>query len=349
MGRLEVRNSNKGQWGTVCDDQFDKNEAEVVCRMLGFQNTEYAVNISSSMYGKGIGPIHLDDLKCAGNETDLLQCNPNTWGANNCDHEEDVGVNCQTPIRLAGGTTAHSGQVEIQNSGGWQTFCYDTFDENTGNVICRMLGFSTGNAEIKSTNGLQNVDDLFAKQLSCNGTENDLTQCKWLEHSCANNQIVEINCRTNIRLKEGPHNQSGRVEVYFENRWGTLCDELFDDNAASVICRMLGYNPKFAKGYGRTRYGGGVGDITIEKLRCSGAETDISECKSNQWGSHTLCNRNETASVKCATELRLADGPTSFSGRLEIKSSGVWKTICDKYFNFDAARVVCKMLGFERG
>ncbi|XP_053388862.1 uncharacterized protein LOC128551929 [Mercenaria mercenaria] len=349
MGRLEVRNSNKGQWGTVCDDQFDKKEAAVVCRMLGFRNTKYAVNISSSKYGKGIGPIHLDDLKCAGNETDILQCEPNTWGASNCDHEEDVGVNCQTPLRLAGGATAHSGRLEIQNNASWQTYCYDNFDEKTGNVICRMLGFSTGNVEIKSTNGLENADDLFAKQLSCNGTENDLTQCKWLEHSCTNKTIVEINCRTNIRLKDGPHNQSGRVEVYFEDRWGTLCDEFFDDNAASVICRMLGYNPKFAKGYGRSRYGGGVGDIIVDSLRCSGSETDISECKSKQWGSHTLCNRNETASVKCATQLRLADGPTSFSGRLEIKSSGVWNTICDEDFNLNAARIVCKMLGFERG
>ncbi|XP_060606305.1 uncharacterized protein LOC132758628 [Ruditapes philippinarum] len=351
-GRLEVRNGSTGPWGTVCDDEFDRTDAAVVCRMLGFRNTQYAVNVSSKVYGPGLGNIFLDDLKCAGNESDIFQCKASAEKSN-CDHDEDVGVNCQTPITLAHGTTAHSGRLEINVNGSWKSFCPHSFNETTANVVCRMLAFSTGNVEIKSTPGLVDGSDLSEKLPVCNyGLENDITQCQQRDQtSCLTNERVEINCRTQLRLQNGAHNQSGRVEVYFEDRWNAICDDFFNDKAATVICRMLGFNQKFAKSYGRSRFGKGSADlaIAIDKLRCSGNESDLSECKSNQWGSHTTCSRNRTAAVKCATEIRLANGPTAFAGRLEIKSSGSWKTICDKDFDRKAAHVVCKMLQFDNG
>lgn len=42
-----------------------------------------------------------------------------------------------------------------------------------------------------------------------------------------------------IRLTGGNQN-SGRVEVFFFGKWGTVCDDYFDNNAAKVVCRMLG-------------------------------------------------------------------------------------------------------------
>ena len=50
------------------------------------------------MYGPGTGKIILDDLQCAGNETDIFTCIANE-GASDCDHDEDVGVNCRESLK----------------------------------------------------------------------------------------------------------------------------------------------------------------------------------------------------------------------------------------------------------
>lgn len=89
-GRVEV--FYKGIWGTVCDDAWDLNDAQVVCRQLGFRNASSAPH--GAKYGHGSDPIWLDDVGCKGEEASLFNCSHAGWGIENCSHGEDASVVC---------------------------------------------------------------------------------------------------------------------------------------------------------------------------------------------------------------------------------------------------------------
>lgn len=89
-GRVEILHND--QWGTVCDDDWDIRDAQVVCRAMDCGSAQMAKR--SAYFGQGEGDIWLDDVKCVGNESSLLHCQHPNLGENNCGHGEDAGVVC---------------------------------------------------------------------------------------------------------------------------------------------------------------------------------------------------------------------------------------------------------------
>lgn len=46
---------------------------------------------------------------------------------------------------------------------------------------------------------------------------------------------------TEIRLVGGSDQYEGRIEICYNETWGTICDGLWSNNDANVACRQLGY------------------------------------------------------------------------------------------------------------
>ena len=87
-GRVEVWLN--GAWGTVCDDEWDIDDAIVVCRQLGYGRASSALR--SAHFGPGSGAIVFDDVDCSGFEIKLQECPKSTHA--DCLHSEDAGVVC---------------------------------------------------------------------------------------------------------------------------------------------------------------------------------------------------------------------------------------------------------------
>ncbi|XP_005473840.1 scavenger receptor cysteine-rich type 1 protein M130 isoform X1 [Oreochromis niloticus] len=95
-GRVEIYHNDS--WGTVCDDDWDLNDAEVVCRLLNCGTALSAT--TKAHFGEGTGQIWLHFATCSGNENSLSECDRNGLPKQSCGHHEDAGVICSGPQLL---------------------------------------------------------------------------------------------------------------------------------------------------------------------------------------------------------------------------------------------------------
>ncbi|XP_069680100.1 uncharacterized protein teq isoform X2 [Periplaneta americana] len=97
-GRIEVKVF--GQWGVICDDLFGLEDADVICREVGFPLGAAEVLPPGSYIShtnKKDSVFLVDDLRCRGNETSLRECEFEGWGVHDCLPDEAVSVMCKVP------------------------------------------------------------------------------------------------------------------------------------------------------------------------------------------------------------------------------------------------------------
>ena len=100
-----------------------------------------------------------------------------------------------------------------------------------------------------------------------------------------------------IRLTDGKiFPFSGRVEIYRNGVWGTVCDKNWSITNTQVVCKQLGY------GYGflstDPNVPAGTGPILMENVKCRNSQTNLLACSHNGFGNHN-CGHVEDVGVVC--------------------------------------------------
>ena len=103
-----------------------------------------------------------------------------------------------------------------------------------------------------------------------------------------------------VRLVDETDNiaSQGRVEVFYNGTWGTVCDDGWDLKDASVVCRQLGFEGA-VKEVKRAAFGRGKGIIWMDGVHCMGDESSLTECNHYGWGKLRYCSHYEDAGVIC--------------------------------------------------
>uniref|UniRef100_A0A8C0IZQ9 SRCR domain-containing protein n=1 Tax=Chelonoidis abingdonii TaxID=106734 RepID=A0A8C0IZQ9_CHEAB len=95
-----------------------------------------------------------------------------------------------------------------------------------------------------------------------------------------------------LRLVNGSSRCAGRVEVFHNKKWGTVCDDGWDLQDAGVVCRQLGSD-----------------HIWLNNINCTGTEAAFSNCGARPVGDNN-CTHGEDAGVECSGNLH----PSGYCG-----------------------------------
>ncbi|NXP25691.1 C163A protein, partial [Scytalopus superciliaris] len=374
-GRVEVKHDE--QWGTVCDGDWTIEDAEVVCKQVQCGSAVQALN--RAPFGEGTGPIWLYRLDCHGDESALWNCTHPGWGAFTCPHYFDIGVICSgfSGLRLTGGDTACSGNLEVKQEETWATVCFSHIDFKAASVICNELQCGQAVDTLRGTHFGDRHELIWQEEFHCVGNETHLAHCpRNLHHTntCSHAATVVCSGYGGYRLANGSTTCSGRVELLHGGTWGTLCDYLWDLPAANILCQQLDCGVALLI---PDHLGEGNGTIWRDVFHCEGTESCLWDCAQVTLGNPT-CSAKEVATVICSgksgtqlmlcktyhyqtvptgvsedvgvicsgsRQIRLVNGTKRCAGRVELYHDGIWGTICDDNWDLSDAHVVCKQLG----
>ena len=114
--------------------------------------------------------------------------------------------------------------------------------------------------------------------------------------------LISLNFFTAIPLRlQGPRSSSGtgRVEIFYQGEWGTICDNYWNFADAMVACRQLGYQYA-VRVLNRFEHSEGSGKIWLADVLCTGGEKNLSSCRHREWGIHH-CSHRDDAGVECSS------------------------------------------------
>lgn len=299
-GRLEVLQKNI--WGRVLDHQWDMKEAEVVCRQLHCGEAIGSFRLKEPISGT----VAWNSVTCQGSEKHIEDCSVtiNSSSVTSSNLVTDVGVICsaaeERSVRLVDSFHRCAGLVEVYRRGERGMIRGDAWDLEDGDVICREL--HCGCISKVEGQSISRTGKLWLTGLNCAGNETALWQCpysSWGTSASEEKEAARVACSdfTDLRLVGGVNECEGRLEVYYNGSWGSVCSNLMSSHSVSVICKQLncGTSGQLETSF---TYGSGAAPYWLDLIDCRSQDNTLSECLSAPWGENN-CSASEVAQITC--------------------------------------------------
>ncbi|XP_069478285.1 CD5 antigen-like [Ambystoma mexicanum] len=148
-----------------------------------------------------------------------------------------------------------------------------------------------------------------------------------------------------FRVTHGTGPCAGILLVHFFTRWERVCDSQWDMKDAAVACRQLGCGVPYSANFAPIPLQQLPEPVYMTDVQCRGDERCLAECPYST-KVQDYCYNRRYAGVNCTgpNDIRLVNGPSLCSGRVEVRINGMWGTVCDDSWDQKDASVVCRYL-----
>ncbi|XP_051255595.1 scavenger receptor cysteine-rich type 1 protein M160-like [Dicentrarchus labrax] len=341
-GRLEVKSNQL--WSSVCEDDFDQQGAEVVCKELGCGAPSV---FKGGLYREVEAPVWVRELPCGGDESALLDCLKSGSARSTCSPGKAVGLTCSDPndVRLVGGTSRCTGILELKHRGEWKSVVNADFrwDLKVAAAMCGRLDCGSVVSAAKRTESSERP--VWWINSPCVQSESTLKECVTMKDQLSEYSL-EITCSDSVRLLNGTSLCSGRLEVKSNQSWSSVCEEDFDLRDAEVVCRELGCGaPLVLQG---ALYGGEKAPMWTREFQCEGNESALRDCDRSGSARGGPCSPGRAVGLTCSDPdyIRLVGEASRCAGTLELKNQGEWRPVAvwDSQWDQSSAAAACGLL-----
>uniref|UniRef100_A0A8C1XSG8 SRCR domain-containing protein n=1 Tax=Cyprinus carpio TaxID=7962 RepID=A0A8C1XSG8_CYPCA len=247
-------------------------------------------------------------------------------------------------VRLVGGHSHCAGRVEVLHEGQWGTVCGDGWDLADAAVVCRELDYALANAHLMGAAHFgPGLETIWMNYVVCTGSESTLK-------NCGSYGKVGQGCGPygdagpELKGLVGGSRCSGRLEILHNQTWMSVCDAVFDQQDAEVVCRELDCGAP-VQVLGAAAFGKGDAQMWTQEIQCRGNESQIHLCPTLPSHENNCLHDNDVG-LMCAdhVNVRLVNGSSRCAGRVEVLHRGQWGTVCDDYWDLADAAIVCREL-----
>ncbi|XP_077148128.1 T-cell differentiation antigen CD6-like isoform X3 [Ranitomeya variabilis] len=245
-------------------------------------------------------------------------------------------------FRLAGLNSKCQGVVQMWIEKTWHSLCDAALNIDLSVHICRMQKCGKPNLQVTEQEG--NASSSFLN-FTCGLMEN-WRNCSFshvAEDGCSNAAFLNCTEQPVLRLSGTRDPCAGRVEIFKDGFWGSVCHDGWDAMDAEITCKQMKCGSALSA-LGASHFGSGHPQIHLNEVNCTGSENSLWECPAN--GTRE-CSTKEHAGVVCSEhrDVRLSGGANNCSGRVEVYLSGVWATVCDSHWYTEDSVMLCNYLG----